>query len=306
MRTATWIRVLPIVGAVSVPFAIPAAGADPAFPDFDLAVICPPVAAGRAGGVVRVPALVILRTTPPDEIDLGGARAWSIGVRGAGGARVVHATVDGTAGDLAPSGYRQEDGYMKTELTFRSEDAGAVSAVILTFSKETALPSWGEEVLLALEIEAPVPAEGSADYSIQFADGLVGSGQPVKNAIAFGDGITRRDDGGDLDADADSYESCWLHVTMEAAFLRGDVNKDGGVNLSDAVFALDRLFQGGAEFDCADAADPNDDGRLNLSDAAFLLNFLFRGAAPPRPPYPACGFDPTPDDGTPCDRASCP
>src|SRR5262245_35614976 len=37
MRTATWIRVLPIVTAASLPVARSAVSADPAFPDFDLA-----------------------------------------------------------------------------------------------------------------------------------------------------------------------------------------------------------------------------------------------------------------------------
>src|SRR5437867_33000 len=81
-------------------------------------------------------------------------------------------------------------------------------------------------------------------------------------------------------------------------FRRGDSNDDGKLNLSDAVFTLEYLFQGGKEPTCQDAADSNDDGFLNLSDPVHLLSFLFLGRPPPPPPGLDCGEDTTGDDLT--------
>jgi hypothetical protein len=79
-------------------------------------------------------------------------------------------------------------------------------------------------------------------------------------------------------------------------FLRGDVDSDGRINVTDAVRILNFLFEGGSEPACYDAADVSDDGVINLSDAIFLLLFLFRASGYPAPPFPDMGMDPTEDD----------
>ncbi len=83
-----------------------------------------------------------------------------------------------------------------------------------------------------------------------------------------------------------------------ADFLRGDANADDEINLSDAVSILQYLFQGGVEPDCEDAADADDDGEIVLTDAVYVLGFLFAQGAPPPPPYPEPGTDPTDDELT--------
>jgi hypothetical protein len=85
-------------------------------------------------------------------------------------------------------------------------------------------------------------------------------------------------------------------VCSSSEFYRGDANGDLQVDLSDAIFTLSFLFQGGLEPTCLDAADTNDDGDLDISDAVRLLNYLFLGAPPPPgfdPSHP--GVDDTPD-----------
>ncbi|MBI4602722.1 MAG: CotH kinase family protein [Planctomycetes bacterium] len=79
-------------------------------------------------------------------------------------------------------------------------------------------------------------------------------------------------------------------------FLRGDVNADGQVDISDAIRTLGNLFSGDAEIPCLSAADANDSGRVDISDPVSLLEFLFQGGEPPPVPFPDCGEDPTPDD----------
>ena len=78
-------------------------------------------------------------------------------------------------------------------------------------------------------------------------------------------------------------------------FRRGDSNADGTVDLTDAVFTLRSLFQGGEAPSCADASDADDSGALDLTDAVYTLQFLFLGGAVPPPPGPfGCGSDSTP------------
>jgi hypothetical protein len=80
-------------------------------------------------------------------------------------------------------------------------------------------------------------------------------------------------------------------------FLRGDAGGDCTVDISDAIFTLAALFQGGDAPPCPDAADFNDDGIVNLTDAIVLLVFLFQGGVPPEPPGAVVpGIDPTDGD----------
>lgn len=82
----------------------------------------------------------------------------------------------------------------------------------------------------------------------------------------------------------------------EPGFLRGQVNEDEKLDLSDAVALLGFLFLGGSIRDCPDAADANDDGKVDLSDAIGILTFLFLGGEPlPSPSGESCGTDPTAD-----------
>jgi len=73
------------------------------------------------------------------------------------------------------------------------------------------------------------------------------------------------------------------------AFLRGDSNGDGVVDLADAVHGLLALFAGLPAGDCPAARDANADSRLDVGDAVFTLEFLFRTGPPPPAPWPACG-----------------
>ena len=95
-------------------------------------------------------------------------------------------------------------------------------------------------------------------------------------------------------------------VVADWTFVRGDVSGDGDLQINDALAGLDYLF-GGATVACLDAVDANDDGGLDVSDPIFTLHFLFADGAPPAPPFPLCGVDPT-IDGIGCEgsQGACP
>ncbi len=93
-------------------------------------------------------------------------------------------------------------------------------------------------------------------------------------------------------ADNDGVAVC---VTGGTVFMRGDVNSDLIVNLSDAVAIVEFLFRSGAEPTCMKTADADDDGKLDAADVMRVLGYLFISDGPL--PEPAeCSLDPTADD----------
>jgi hypothetical protein len=74
-------------------------------------------------------------------------------------------------------------------------------------------------------------------------------------------------------------------------FLRGDCEKTGSINISDAIQILYYSFVPGFSVPaCLRACDSNGDDGVNLADAVFLLDLLFtNGSSPPPEPYPDCG-----------------
>lgn len=71
-------------------------------------------------------------------------------------------------------------------------------------------------------------------------------------------------------------------------WLRCDSNGDGARDISDPVFVLEKLFQGGQGPGCAGALDCNSDNVIDISDVVFDLAFQFLAGDAPAPPYPSC------------------
>ena len=89
-------------------------------------------------------------------------------------------------------------------------------------------------------------------------------------------------------------------------FERGDSNADGAVNIADAIYLLNYLYQDGPTPTCLDTADVNDDGTVDIADAVYGLSMLKGGGPLPPPPFNQCGDDPTPDTVDCVSYAPCP
>lgn len=86
-------------------------------------------------------------------------------------------------------------------------------------------------------------------------------------------------------------------------FVRGDVNFDGQVSLTDVVQVFETTAFGAPTFPCFDALDVDDDGSFpvnGLEDAFKLWNWLFRLGPAPSAPFPKSGADPTTNDNYGC------
>jgi hypothetical protein len=84
----------------------------------------------------------------------------------------------------------------------------------------------------------------------------------------------------------------FTYVPPPPMFIRGDVNNDGIVDISDGFKIILHLY-GSVAVDCQDALDTNDDEQLNNTDAVYMLNYLFLNGPVIRPPFPAAGTDPS-------------
>ena len=68
------------------------------------------------------------------------------------------------------------------------------------------------------------------------------------------------------------------YFTEKVDFLRGDVDSDGSVNISDVTTLIDYLLSGNADGVNLTAADCDQDGSVNISDVTTLIDYLLCGS----------------------------
>jgi hypothetical protein len=94
---------------------------------------------------------------------------------------------------------------------------------------------------------------------------------------------------------ADAYNHRIQKFATPEHFIRGDVDGNDEINVSDVGGILSYLS--GLVPVCRelDRLDVNDDGQIDVSDPPYLMRFLFGGGSPPPAPYPLPGADTTED-----------
>ncbi|MFH1335971.1 MAG: M14 family zinc carboxypeptidase [Candidatus Zixiibacteriota bacterium] len=70
-------------------------------------------------------------------------------------------------------------------------------------------------------------------------------------------------------------------VVISGNFVRGDANGDSVITISDVVFLINFLYQGGTMPDPYASGDANNDGIIDLGDLVYLINYLFKGGPSP-------------------------
>jgi hypothetical protein len=72
------------------------------------------------------------------------------------------------------------------------------------------------------------------------------------------------------------------NVFNQEGFYRGDVNKDGKLNVTDVIYLINYLFKGGPKpVDFVDQGDVNIDGNANVTDVIYEINYLFKNGPAP-------------------------
>jgi hypothetical protein len=170
------------------------------------------------------------------------------------------------------------------QITFKPERGccgyEGFGATTFTFGEE-----WTEFSVTTPVLAEPVP-EGQITFHIAFTPGVL-----------WMDGIRFYE--GEYVPPPDSEPE-----PQEPAFVRGDVDSSGTIELADPLKLLLFSFAGGGPPDCEDAADVDDDGTFSgVTDAVGILLWLFQGGDPFPTPMPSgaaylsgdCGADPTAD-----------
>ncbi|MCA8960048.1 MAG: hypothetical protein KDC38_06025 [Planctomycetes bacterium] len=86
-----------------------------------------------------------------------------------------------------------------------------------------------------------------------------------------------------------------VRAQAEVPFIRGDVNRDGVITLTDLSVLATHLFGAAAAPACLDALDFNDDGAVDIADFAGAIAVVVEGGASLPAPFPDEGADPTAD-----------
>lgn len=238
-----------------------------------------PAQISAAPGSTTVYAGIVSQFDDPFGVEAYG---WSLAVSVRGELRLTEATTRGTAGANVPVGLVC-GGFEHTELVNpdvldargEPQGQGAVSAIVLSFSKPSYLADSSTATVLSLTIEGDEGETGS----ILWVNGLRGSGQPQQNrAIVAGE--------------AHAFHCCQeAEIRFQATgdFVRCDPNGDGKSDLADAVWIVSELFRGGQASACPTAADCDGGGSEDVTDAVYAVHYQFRGGPPPPPPFPSCG-----------------
>ena len=103
------------------------------------------------------------------------------------------------------------------------------------------------------------------------------------------------------DDDAVTLDDGFTYTHPAPPFIRGDVNEDGEVAITDAVILSDLIFGISISHPANDdAGDANDDGFVDAGDVNTILGVLFEEFDRLNDPWDEPGLDPTPDGLTSC------
>ncbi|MFH0817608.1 MAG: dockerin type I repeat-containing protein, partial [Candidatus Micrarchaeota archaeon] len=73
-------------------------------------------------------------------------------------------------------------------------------------------------------------------------------------------------------------------VGSASPYVCGDADGSGQIDISDAVFLVEYIFDNGTAPNPLASGDANGDETVNISDAVYLINYIFSGG-----PAPVCG-----------------
>jgi hypothetical protein len=151
-------------------------------------------------------------------------------------------------------------------------------------------------------LDSPWDDSWTGDYHLQAGSPCIDTGGAIEGVVTDIEGNARQCGAG---VDMGAYERGGCQAAGGEAFLRGDCNSDGALELADAVAVLSYHFVGGESPTCRDTADTNDDGVIDITDGIAIIWHFFADTGPLPEPFGECGIDPTVDDVTCAEFSPC-
>ena len=121
--------------------------------------------------------------------------------------------------------------------------------------------------------EAEIDPDSSVEFLLRIPESIAGNEPREYTAIL------------DFSNELDDYGLLTIPLVAPADLgtqLRGDVDGDGGLSISDGIALNNYLFGNGRKPACEAVADFNEDGLTNISDPVALFSHLFQGVPAPR------------------------
>ena len=176
--------------------------------------------------------------------------------------------------------------FIRTDLGNHCEDGLGGGAALAWFSPPGTYLPRGRHELFEIRFRRVLAAEPEACSPLQFVRCLGVPEAPIQNVVTDAQRLT---------VDLETFDS-GICVVPDLAYVRGDANGDGRIDISDPITILGCLFLGEACSICGEASDANDDGAVQISDPIYLLNWRFGTGPGPPAPFPGCAGDPTEDE----------
>lgn len=123
---------------------------------------------------------------------------------------------------------------------------------------------------------------GDLPLGTYFEGGTVGRiyGTPTWKATYYFT-IRCEDDGTPMESDTVYNLRLIVADPPEPDYICGDANADELTNITDAVYLIQFIFNGGPEPQPIESGDTNCDELVNITDAVYLIQFIFNGGPPP-------------------------
>ncbi len=172
------------------------------------------------------------------------------------------------------------NGSFPNYLSFNAGPDGVSGGLAFDFTGVNVLTPGVDQELLVVIYGVSQGATAGLTTSLEFCTSL--GAPPVELIIA--------EQGGVAVVPLVNAGSITAVAAPPAEFIRGDVNEDGVVSVSDAVRLFEELFVGVAGGECSRAGDVNHDHQRDLGDVIFLLGAILLPTQTIDPPFPNCGF----------------
>jgi hypothetical protein len=117
-----------------------------------------------------------------------------------------------------------------------------------------------------------------SEYCYNLASGWVSVASAPLSQIVFNYHYSYKPDLGVSNWDKSNY----VFKNIAPLYIWGDVNKDGTVNITDAVSLINYLFINGPPPAPLPSGDPNNDCIISVADVVYLINYLFIGGPAPQ------------------------